>query len=119
MAAGVAPRELASLSIVGVKLSAEAEQLMADAKIDVNEFFASGKSAADFEAILAAAQTPLEMAIVGAQPRSRMLISVGCSSLSSREIGRLDPIEQDRAPPGSSRAESARAVRPLRRCAGK
>ena len=43
--------------------SAEADALMADAKIDVNEFFASGKTAADFEAILAAAQTPLELAI--------------------------------------------------------
>jgi len=36
---------------------------MADAKIDVNEFFACGKTAADFEAILAAAQTPIELAI--------------------------------------------------------
>ena len=39
------------------------DALLADAKIDVNEFFASGKTAADFEGILAAAQTPLELAI--------------------------------------------------------
>ena len=74
---------------------AEADTLMADAKIDVNEFFASGKTAADFEAILAAAQTPLELAI------SRLSTKVPDSDLSRllkpilSEVGRLDPIQQD------------------------
>ncbi len=73
-----------------------ADVLMADAKIDVNEFFASGKTAADFEAILAAAQTPLELAISKLSPEipdadlSRLLDPI----LS--EVGRFDPIEQDR-----------------------
>ena len=76
--------------------SAEAEALLADAKIDVNEFFASGKTAADFEGILAAAQTPLELAI------SKLSTDVPDADLSRilepilSEVGRLAPIEQDR-----------------------
>ena len=35
---------------------------MAEARIDVNEYLASGKSASDFEQIPAAAQTPIESA---------------------------------------------------------
>ena len=75
--------------------SAEADALMADAKIDVNEFFASGKTAADFEAILAAAQTPLELAI------SKLSTEIPDADLSRllnpilSEVGRLDPIQQD------------------------
>ncbi len=75
--------------------SAEADALMADAKIDVNEFFASGKTAADFEAILAAAQTPIELAI------SKLSTEVPDGDLSRllnpilSEVGRLDPIQQD------------------------
>ena len=71
-------------------------RVMADAKIDVNEFFASGKTAADFEAILAAAQTPLELAI------SKLSTEIPDADLSRllepilSEVGRLDPIEQDR-----------------------
>ena len=38
-------------------------QRIADAKIDVNEYFASGNTADDFEALLGSAQTPLEYAI--------------------------------------------------------
>jgi len=74
----------------------ESEELLADAKIDVNEFFASGKTAADFEAILADAQTPLELAI------SKLSADVPDADLSRllepvlAEVGRLDPIEQDR-----------------------
>jgi hypothetical protein len=76
--------------------AAESEELLADAKIDVNEFFASGKTADDFEAILAAAQTPLELAI------SKLSVDVPDRDLSRllepvlAEVGRLDPIEQDR-----------------------
>jgi hypothetical protein len=75
--------------------SAEAGALLADAKIDVNEFFASGKTAADFEAILKAAQTPLELAI------SKLSTEVPDGDLSRllnpilSEVGRLDPIQQD------------------------
>lgn len=76
--------------------SEDAEALLADAKIDVNEYFASGKTAADFEAILAASQTPLELAI------SKLSTTVPDADLSRTlkpilaEVGRLDPIEQNR-----------------------
>ncbi|MCZ2154731.1 MAG: hypothetical protein LC114_12660 [Bryobacterales bacterium] len=76
--------------------SPESGDLEADAKIDVNEFFASGHSGADFEAILAAAQTPLELAI------SKLGTDVPDTDLSRlldpilAEVGRLDPIEQER-----------------------
>ena len=76
--------------------SSEAEAAMADAKIDVNEFFASGRTAADFDAILAAAETPLELAI------SKLSTEVADADLGRllepilSEIGRLDPIEQHR-----------------------
>lgn len=76
--------------------SAEAEAAVADAKIDVNEFFASGRTGADFEAILAAAETPLELAI------SKLSPEVADADLSRliepilSEVGRLNPIEQDR-----------------------
>ena len=75
---------------------AEAEALIADAKIDVNEYFASGKTAADFEAILAAAQTPMESAVAALDSNtpdedlSRLLDPI------MREVGRLAPIEQER-----------------------
>jgi predicted P-loop ATPase len=74
--------------------SAEADALLADAKIDVNEFFASGKTAADFEAVLAAAQTPLEMAIAKLQPDAHDLPALLDPILA--EVHQLDPIEQPR-----------------------
>lgn len=72
----------------------EAEALLADAKIDVNEFFASGKTAADFEQILAAAQTPLEMAIAAlpADTPDADLAHVLDPLLA--EVGQFDPIVQ-------------------------
>jgi DNA primase len=76
--------------------SAEAEALLADAKIDVNEFFSAGGTAAAFEAILAAAQTPLEMAI------SRLSSETPDADLGRllepilAQVNRLDPIEQNR-----------------------
>jgi DNA primase len=76
--------------------SAETDALEADAKIDVNEFFAEGHTATDFEAILASAQTPLEMAI------SKLSTDIPDADLSRllepilAEVGRLDPIEQER-----------------------
>jgi predicted P-loop ATPase len=74
--------------------SAEAEALVADAKIDVNEFFASEKTAADFEQILAAAQTPLEMAISKLSPGMPEADLVRVLDPILAEVRRLDPIEQ-------------------------
>ena len=74
--------------------SPEVDALRADAKIDVNEFFASGRTAADFEAILAQAQTPLEMAIAKLQPDAHDLAALLDPILA--EIHQLDPIEQPR-----------------------
>ncbi len=75
--------------------STEADDLDAAAKIDVNEFFVAG-TAADFEAILAAAQTPVEIAI------SRLSPSTPDADLGRllepilAEVNQLDPIEQHR-----------------------
>jgi predicted P-loop ATPase/DNA primase len=74
--------------------SPEVDALRAAAKIDVNEFFASGKTAADFEAMLAAAQTPLEMAIAKLQPDAQDLAKLLDPILA--EVHQLDPIEQPR-----------------------
>ncbi len=81
------------------KLPADAPQpdsLVADAKIDVNEYFASGATAADFEAVLAAAQSPLELAIskLPESPPSGDLARLLDPILG--EVGQLDPIEQPR-----------------------
>jgi predicted P-loop ATPase/DNA primase len=76
--------------------SAEAEGLMADAKIDVNEFFASGKTAADFEQILSVAQTPLELAISKLSPETRETDLARSLAPILAEVRELDPIEQPR-----------------------
>lgn len=74
----------------------EAERLLSEAKIDVNDYFAAGHSAQDFEALLAKAETPLEFAIsrlpseVSEEERNRLLEPV------LGEIARLTPLEQDR-----------------------
>jgi DNA primase len=76
--------------------SAEADAMEADAKIDVNEFFAAGHTAADFEALLSSAETPLELAI------SKLSTDIPDASLSRlldpilAEVCRVDPIEQER-----------------------
>jgi len=76
--------------------SAETDALLADAKIDVNEFFASGKTAVHFEALLAGAQTPLELAIL------KLSTDTADADLSRllepvlAEVRSLNPIEQDR-----------------------
>ena len=77
-------------------LPREADALLADAKIDVNEFFASGKTASDFEAILEAAQTPVELAIseLPAETPDADLGRLLDPILA--EVRRLDPLEQDR-----------------------
>jgi DNA primase len=76
--------------------SAEAEALLADAKIDVNEFFSAGGNTADFEAILAAAQTPLEMAISRLSPETPDADLARLLEPILAQVNRLDPIEQHR-----------------------
>jgi predicted P-loop ATPase/DNA primase len=76
--------------------SAEAEALATDAKIDVNEFFASGKTAPDFEQILAAAQTPLELAISKLSPETPEVDLAKTLGPILSEVHQLDPIEQPR-----------------------
>ena len=76
--------------------SAEAEGLMADAKIDVNEFFASGKTTADFEQILSTAQTPLDLAISKLSPETPETDLARSLAPILAEIRQLDPIEQPR-----------------------
>jgi hypothetical protein len=76
----------------GPMLSGLADQ----AKIDVNEYFAQGHTAADFETLLAAALTPLELSIsylsesTAESEMDRVLRPI----LSA--VGRLSPVEQER-----------------------
>jgi predicted P-loop ATPase len=76
--------------------SAEAEALLTYAKIDVNEFFASGKAAADFDQILATAQTPLELAISKLSPQTPDGELAVILEPILAEVRWLDPIEQPR-----------------------
>lgn len=75
---------------------AEAEALAGDAKIDVNEFFASGNAASDFEQILAVAQTPLELAISKLSPETPDAGLAKTLGPILAEVHQLDPIEQPR-----------------------
>lgn len=80
----------------GLAGASDAEALAADAKIDVNEFFASGRSAAEFEEILAAAKTPLELVIAkipADAPETDLARLLGPILAGVR---RLDPIDQPR-----------------------
>ncbi|MBI4905137.1 MAG: hypothetical protein HY820_15995 [Acidobacteria bacterium] len=76
--------------------STEADALLADAKIDVNEFFASGSTAADFERILATAQTPLELAISKLSSETPDADLARILEPILAEVRHLDPIEQPR-----------------------
>ncbi len=73
-----------------------AAALLEDAKLDVNQYFAEGRVAADFEAVLASAQTPLELSI------SRLSTGTPESEvdhLLEPILGaakRLSPVEQER-----------------------
>ena len=95
--ATVGPREIAKL--LGDRVPEEiqeAERLLAAAKIDVNDYFASGRTAQDFETLLSGACTPLEGGIdrlstdVGEEERNRLLEPILC------EISALTPLEQSR-----------------------
>ena len=89
----LAAREQLAALAAGAKAS---DELLAEAKIDVNEFFASGKTAADFEAILSTAATPLELAI------GRLDASTPEGELEDllgpvlQEVGQMGPIERER-----------------------
>lgn len=74
--------------------SSELDALQTDAKIDVNEYFASGKTATDFEAVLAAAQTPLEMAVARLSPATPDADLARLLEPILAQVNRLDPIEQ-------------------------
>ena len=74
----------------------EAERLLAAAKIDVNDYFASGHSATEFETLLDKATTPLEFGIdrmptdVAEEEQNRLLDPV------LGEVAALSPLEQNR-----------------------
>ncbi len=95
--AAVGPRELArQLERRPPAEISDAERLLAEAKLDVNEYFTSGHTAEDFEALLAAAQTPLEFAIARlpvdtpVEERSRLLDPL------LAQIAALSPLDQTR-----------------------
>ena len=95
--AAVGPRELAKLlSDRTPEELREAEHLLSAAKIDVNDYFASGHTAQEFEALLGEAGTPLECGIdrlpteVDEEERNRLLEPI------LREISALSPLEQSR-----------------------
>ncbi len=73
----------------------EAERLLGAAKIDVNDYFASGHTAKDFEALLGEATTPLEFGIdrlptdVAESERNQQLEPI------LREVTTLSPLEQN------------------------
>ncbi len=75
---------------------AKAERLLGEAKVDVNDYFLSGATAADFEALLTEARAPLEFAIdeipagLPAAERDKLLEPV------LEEIAGRSPIEQSR-----------------------
>ncbi|MCP4680077.1 MAG: DNA primase [Deltaproteobacteria bacterium] len=74
----------------------EIRSLLGAAKIDVNEYFVGGHTAADFEELLARAQTPIEFGIsnlpteVSEQERNTLLEPI------FEGIAGLPPLEQDR-----------------------
>ena len=76
--------------------NAEADSLTADAKIDVNEYFASGKTAAEFEQILSAAQTPLELIISKLSPDTPEAELPRLLEPILAEVRQLGPLEQPR-----------------------
>jgi len=103
--AGVAPKDLKEH--LGGRPEGdieEARELLSSAKIDVNEYFASGHTARDFDALLAEAQTPLHFGItslptdVSDEERNRLLepILAAVSECSDLEQDRLIRVIQSR-----------------------
>jgi hypothetical protein len=92
---GITPKDFAAqLQGRGEAEIRRAESLLAHAKVDVNEYFASGRTVADFEAILTASQTPLELAIsiLSTDTPEAHLARLVDPILA--EVRRLDPIDQ-------------------------
>ncbi len=95
--AAVGPRELVNrLEGRPQEEIAEAERLLAEGKLDVNEYFAAGHTAQEFERLLASAQTPLAFAVARLprdapeEERNRLLEPI------LQDIAALAPLEQDR-----------------------
>ena len=95
--AAVGPRELAKgLEGRPREEIGEAERLLSEAKCDVNEYFAAGHTAEEFEGLLSRAQTPLEFAISRLprdspeEERNRLLEPI------LHDIAALAPLEQNR-----------------------
>ncbi|MCK4414411.1 MAG: DNA primase [Candidatus Eisenbacteria sp.] len=94
--ATMAGGQQAALARRSAEEAREAAQLLADAKIDVNEYFTSGHPAEDFQALLDDAMTPVEYGIaqlpqdVADDERDRLLRPL------LREVATLDPLEQSR-----------------------
>jgi hypothetical protein len=95
--AALGPRELGKLLEGRNACEIErGEALLADAKIDVNEFFATGNTDADFEAILAAAETPLETAIAKLDSNTPEEHLEAILKPILQEVGGMGPIERER-----------------------
>jgi DNA primase len=100
LTAAVGPRKLAKLleghSADDIR---DAETLLANAKIDVNNFFASGNGKAEFQELLFNACTPVEFGIQGLpedgseEERNRQLEPV------LAEIAAYSPLEQSQMAP--------------------
>jgi len=97
LVSAVGPKELASL-LEGRSPAdvAEAQKLLADSKIDVNEFFTRGHSAQDFQKLLDSSLSPIEFGIqnipedLSEEERNKILEPV----LS--EMAAMPPLEQSR-----------------------
>ncbi len=92
----IEPRDLKSrLDRLAATDRDAAARLLAKSKIDVNAYFAAGHTATEFETLLAAAKTPVELAIDGVavdlpeEERNKRLAPV------LEQIATLDPLEQD------------------------
>lgn len=91
--------EKGQLSGVKEEDKALVQELLADAKIDVAEYFAEGHSTEDFERLIAEAQAPLEFGInalpssVDDCPEAERNQRIGTVLF---EIAREQPLEQDR-----------------------
>ena len=93
----VGPRELAKrLESRSPEAIREAERLLAESKIDVNDYFAAGHSPQEFEELLAKSETPLEFAIshlpaeITEEERNKLLEPI------LGETAGLSPLEQNR-----------------------
>ncbi len=131
LTAAVGPRELAKLleghSAEDIR---EAETLLANAKIDVNDFFASGNGKTDFEGLLSFACTPVEFGIQSLpedapeEERNRQLepVLAEISAHSPLEQSRLLKLVQERlgkAVPMATLKEQVRSVQQNRRDSAK